>query len=421
MMGKIGSFPGSPWSSDLQDNPKLKRNSDKKQVVDTTIIDHIEAYIKRYLALSDEVYSLPIALWIAATYAWETFDVFPYLCITSLTKQSGKTLLANLMEFSVAKPENLAGLTPAAMFHCIEEKKPVLFFDEAEILNSEAASMMRSVLNVGYRRGTKIQRISKDGLVEYETYCPKVFILIGDVYDTLRDRSIIIRMKRGKGAERFNYAKAKSEGQEIRDEMEEMIGDGETGKPFLKRIEDEYRTFLGLPFLQPRDEEIWTPLFVLCRILCPMRITELTRCAVDMSTEKTQEIVSYRQSATAEEHAESEMYAQQLIRNILQIADELKVDAKIGQDRKGRKRNKSTLTLHPDNVVEKLKSINDAPWRKYKHNGLTRDQMTNLLSRHFGIKTYACRIGNNKPVRVYDLVEIQQKANETGITTIGDE
>lgn len=399
----------------------------------TTIVDRIEAYIKRYLALSDEIYSLPIALWIAATYTWETFDCFPYICITSLTKQSGKTLLANLMEFSTSKPENLAGLTPAAMFHCIEEKKPVLFFDEAEILNSEAASMMRSVLNVGYRRGTKIQRIGKDGLVEYETYCPKVFILIGDVYDTLRDRSIIIRMKRGKGAERFNYAKAKTEGKEIGDEINEMIAEdpksctyinAKVVHPFLKQIEDEYKAFHGLPFLMPRDEEIWTPLFVLCNMLCPSRVAELTRCAVDMSTEKTQEIVSYRQSATAEEHAESEQYAQLLLRNILEVAPEIGIDTgkKEKKNARGAKIIKRTV-LRPDDLNGKLKELNAAPWRKYKHNGLTGGQMADLLSRHFGIKTIAWRPLDPaaKMIRVYDLAAIQQKANEVGITEKGDE
>lgn len=391
-----------------------------------TVIDRIEAYIQRYLALADPMYSLPIALWIAATYTWEAFDAFPYVCITSLTKQSGKSTLASLMEFASCRPQSLTGITPAAMFHCIEQNKPVLFYDEAETLNSEAASMMRQVLNVGYQRGRSIQRLGDKGLREYETYCPKVFVLIGDLNDTLRDRSIIVRMKRGKAPERYNRMKCIGEGKDLREELAETLQVEDKDKAgvmhVIEDVKDGYKSFSGLPFLMPRDEEIWTPLFVLCELLCPKRIGELTKAAVDMSTEKTQEIVSYRASATAEEHVESEMYALMLLRNVLEVAPKITIrrEAKV---QKGKPQTSSGTYLNPDEVLTALKLLIAAPWRKYKHDGLTRDQMADLLSRHFGLKTQAYRVGGikDKPVRVYDLAAIQAKANEVGITQKGDE
>jgi hypothetical protein len=144
-----------------------------------------------------------------------------------------------------------------------------------------------------------------------------------------------------------------------------------------------------------------------------------------MSTEKTQEIVSYRQSATAEEHAESEQYAQLLIRNILEISPALAIEARSKTKQKKEKKTGSAqkqpkTILNPDSVLAKLKELNAAPWRKYKHNGLTRDQMADLLSRHFSLKTISWRV-DSKPVRVYDLAAIRQKANEIGITEKGDE
>lgn len=385
-----------------------------------TVIDRIEAYVSKYLALSDPIYSLPIALWIAATYVWESFDAVPYMCVTSLTKQSGKTTLLNLIEFTSNRPLSLTGMTPGAMFRCIELNKPTLIYDETESLNSEAASMTRQILNSGYQAGKGVMRIDGEDLKVYGTFCMKVFALIGDLNDTLRDRSIIIRMKRGKAKERFSRKLAISEGKDLRAELEETlqvrVSENET-KP-VQAILDHYTAFSGLPFLNPRDEEIWSIIFVVAEVLCPKRIEELTRCAVDISTSKTDDPMSFRASATAEEHAESEQYAILLLRNILEIAPFLVVQAK--RKATSRKTKTEKTVLHPESVLIKLKALTAAPWRKYRHDGLTRDQMADLLSRHFGIKSVAWRV-ESKPVRVYDLAAIQKKANEIGVTVKGCE
>lgn len=391
-----------------------------------TVIDRIEAYINKYLALSDPIYSLPIALWIAATYVWESFDAVPYMCVTSLTKQSGKTTLLNLIEFTSCRPLSLTGMTPGAMFRCIELNKPTLIYDETESLNSEAASMTRQILNSGYQAGKGVMRIDGEDLKVYGTFCMKLFALIGDLNDTLRDRSIIIRMKRGKAPERFNRKPAISEGKDIRAELEETlqvkVSENEI-KP-IQAILDHYAAFGGLPFLTPRDEEIWAIIFVVAEVLCPRRIEELTRCAVDISTSKTDDPMSFRASATAEEHAESEQYAILLLRNILEIAPALQAEArpktKPRADKKGSARKVEKTVLAPDAVLAKLKNLTAAPWRKYRHDGLTRDQMADLLARHFGIKTVPWRV-ESKPVRVYDLAAIVKKANEIGVTVKGCE
>lgn len=96
----------------------------------------------------------------------------------------------------------------------------------------------------------------------YETYCPKAFALIGDVHDTLRDRSIVVEMRRGEPARRFVYAAAKEEGAALRERLSAALSSQ------VEEIDVAVRGFEGLKFLFDRDEEIWSPLFILCRLIC---------------------------------------------------------------------------------------------------------------------------------------------------------
>jgi hypothetical protein len=62
----------------------------------------------------------------------------------------------------------------------------------------------------------------------YKVYGPKMFVLIGDVYDSLRDRSILINLRRAHAPERFLYPEANSEGAALRPTLKgrSRIGSG---------------------------------------------------------------------------------------------------------------------------------------------------------------------------------------------------
>jgi hypothetical protein len=57
------------------------------------IIEEIESYLAGYVSFADPAYAFVIALWLAATHTWLSFDAFPYLVVTSATKRSGKRSL----------------------------------------------------------------------------------------------------------------------------------------------------------------------------------------------------------------------------------------------------------------------------------------------------------------------------------------
>lgn len=337
-----------------------------RKVVDqhAQAVKDMETYLSSYMSFGDTQYPFVLSLWAMATYLWPSFDAFPYMVITSATKRSGKTRLSELLSFAASNARNFAGMTAATLFRSIKDENPTIFIDEAETLSSESADTMRSVLNVGYRKGQTIPRMGKAGVEQWPAYCPKVFILIGDVFDTLRDRSIIITMRRGDAPKRFLYEIAKAEGEEIGQRFQSIASETQGS------IFDAYMTASnGLPFLQDRDEEIWMPLFAIAQIVCPNRLEELTRAAVDLATMKT---------ADARRHTEIEM------RDADREARDTEYGERLLHDMSACY-HKNAKFMFTATLITKLYEMPTGPWRKFRGEGLSAIDMSNLLSR-FGVQ-----------------------------------
>lgn len=358
------------------------------------LVDDSEAYLRQYVTFENPAYPFVASLWAAGTYLWPHFDAFGYLCITSGTKRAGKTRFSEVLSFLCSNARNVTGMTPAVIFRSIDEEKPSLFIDEAESFSSETLDdMMRAVLNGGYRRGQTIRRMSKDGIVEFSLYCPKVFILIGDVRDTLRDRSIVIRMQRGEPPKRFIYEPAKLEGSELGERLKTAL-EGQR-----ERILTAYTSSPGLTFLPDRDEEIWLPLFALCEVLCPQRLTELERIAVDMATWKgTVEafrVTEKTRRGDNEREATDEEYSRRLVRDLLAIIGDAKA-------------------VWTNDALPKLYELPTGPWRAFRGEGLTAVDMASMLRRQ-EIVPKNIRVGGRKNGQVkrgYDRETLARKVRE---------
>lgn len=359
----------------------------KKSEKLNSLVSDLETYLRGYVALTDSQHSLPLALWILGTYCFESFDAFPYLVITSGTKRSGKTRLSELIGFSCSKPRQFAAMTGPTLFRSMESEQPTLICDEAEQLSSETAGVMRSVLNVGYRKGQTIPRSSGDGIKEYKTYCPKLFVLIGDPYDTLRDRSIIITMQRAEPSRRFVYTVAQAEGMALRERAVSLIA-GE-----LPAIESAFYGSTGLGFLTGRDEEIWTPLFVLCSVFCPNRLRELRPAAADLATEKTAEARRYIHLEKSDSSQIDDEYAKRLITDLYSVLM------------------RTGKVIAAATAVAALKATPDAPWRKYRGDGIDERQMAHILSR-YGVRPTVVSFGSGRKERTqrrgYKLSDVEK-------------
>lgn len=321
------------------------------------LLADVEAFLSRYVTFTTSDYPFAAALWAAATYLWPHFDAFPYLHITAATKRAGKSRFMEVLSFVSSNPRIIAGMTHATVFRLIRDENPSIFMDESEMLAGESAGMMRSILNVGYRKGAVIPRMGKTGVEEWPAFCPKAFISIGSVYDTLQDRCLVITMKRGEAPSRFLYEPAKLDGSELGARLKTAL-EGERDA-ILAHYSGE-----GLKFLSDRDEEIWLPLFAVCAVLAPDRVVELQRVAVDMATEKTVE--KRRFSALLqdgeERQAEEDEYARRLVRDLLTVMD-------------------GARHIYSTDALPKLFALPTGPWRKFRGEGLSAIDMSNMLSR----------------------------------------
>ena len=261
------------------------------------LLDELAALFSRFLALNSGL-PLVLALWTLATHLHEVFDAFPYLAITSPTKRCGKTRLCELLGLICFQPLQTVSISSAALYRLLRAGKRTLLIDEAEYLtrrNDERASILREILNAGYRKGQSVWRCKqtttkkgrKESVTNYEpepfdTYCPKALVLIGQLQDTLGDRCIEIRMERRGGAqlERFRLARVQEEIAPMQKQL------GAWAKDNAGAVQAYYHDN-DLPFLGDREAELWLPLFSVCQIAAPQRVTELQVIATRLADLKS--------------------------------------------------------------------------------------------------------------------------------------
>lgn len=243
------------------------------------LLKAIEEFLTRYAALPDGMPPV-LALYTAMTHCFEIFDALPYLTLTSPTKGCGKTRVLELLSFISKSPVPTVGITAPALFRTIQKERPTLLVDESETLSSrtEKAESLREIANAGYKRGLKVRRCEggkggKYKVVEFDVFGAKVFALIGKLPVTLADRSIEIRMQRSrKRLTRYRRVLVEPEGHALREKLAAWVNANDGA------IKNWYESN-DVDFLEGRNEELWLPLFALCNVLAPDRVTELEAVA----------------------------------------------------------------------------------------------------------------------------------------------
>jgi len=129
-------------------------------------------------------------------------------------------------------PVSTASISAAALFRIVAEG-PTLLIDEIDTVfhaRGSGAEDLRGLLNAGYRRGGGVVRSARKGrgTERYSVFAPVVLAGIGNLPDTVADRSIPIRMKRradGESIERFRRRDVEHEAQELRMRISEWAND----------------------------------------------------------------------------------------------------------------------------------------------------------------------------------------------------
>ncbi len=144
------------------------------------------------------------ALWTVFAHAHDAADVSPLLALVSPEKRCGKTTALTVLSRLVPRPLAASNITPAALFRAVEKWRPTLLVDEADSFLREREEL-RGILNAGHTRGTAyvIRTVGEDHEpAKFSTWGPKAVALIGNLTDTLQDRSIVVPMQRKTPAEK---------------------------------------------------------------------------------------------------------------------------------------------------------------------------------------------------------------------------
>ena len=189
------------------------------------LLDEIEALLRRFIVFKEPAAAKVLALWVVHTYAIQAAEFTPYMDANSPEKQSGKSTLLDVLSEIVASPIKTVNISDAALFRVIGKETPTLLFDEVDTIfdkNSDRAEL-RGILNAGYSRGTPAYRCVGESLTvrAYEVFGPKVLAGIGERPDTIRDRSIPIRLERKKRTEvvdkfRIRFVREQAEAVRVR-------------------------------------------------------------------------------------------------------------------------------------------------------------------------------------------------------------
>src|SRR5581483_9320082 len=256
------------------------------------LLAEVEGAICRYVVVQDHALEA-LALYVLHTWACDAAHTTPYVILASAEKQSGKTLLLEVLELLVRQPWRTATTSAAALYRRVHRDHPTLLLDEidATFTGKGDTEALRGVLNAGNRRGGQATRFDakSEDVRDFDVFCPKVLAGIdtGHVPETVRDRSITVRMHRRRGdetVERFRFRRAVEDTAELRDRLQVWAAEF---TPVLADADPELPDVLG-----HRAAEGWEPLLAIADVAAgawPQRARSAA-CALSGTPEDGQEV-----------------------------------------------------------------------------------------------------------------------------------
>lgn len=166
------------------------------------LLKEITRAVKRYVAIPEHG-AEAVALWIIHAHALDAATVSPRLFLTSPSPRCGKTTLLEVIKKLVTRSVSVANISPAALFRTVEVAQPTLLIDEADSFARDNEDL-RGILNSGHRKGGSVIRTVGDDHEprQFSTWAATAIAGIGDLPQTIQDRSIVISLRRKHSDER---------------------------------------------------------------------------------------------------------------------------------------------------------------------------------------------------------------------------
>ena len=326
----------------------------------TLLLEDVEAFIHRYVATGDSQLTA-LTLWVAHTWTLEAAECTPYLHITSPEKQSGKTRLLEALALVVGKPWFTCRASAAVLVRKVARDAPSLLLDETDSAfksDKEYSEALRGILNAGYRRGGVASLCVKAGgdfdLADFPVFCPKALAGIGELPDTIADRSIRVTMKRrapSESVERFRLRTAKAEAAPLRERLETWAN---TAVAKLTELEPALPESLG-----DRACDVWEPLLAIAELAGGMWPARAREAAIVLSGAAIEDVVSL---------------GVRLLHDIREVL-------------RGR-----TGPIPTCELLEGLTTMEEAPWGDLRGKPLAARGLARIL-RPYGVKSRTVRVG----------------------------
>lgn len=167
------------------------------------LLNEITATLRRHV-IADAPTIHAAALWAAFTWFIDVVDVAPIANITAPEKRCGKTVMLGALARLSCRPLAVSNIAPAALFRALELWTPTLLIDEVDAFLAEHEEA-RGILNAGFTRDSAfvIRCVGDDYTpTRFNVWGAKALCGIGNIADTLADRSIPLRLRRKMPGER---------------------------------------------------------------------------------------------------------------------------------------------------------------------------------------------------------------------------
>lgn len=251
------------------------------------LLDDVDTFLARFVAFPTAAARTAVTLWAAHCHALDAFESTPRLALLSPEKGSGKTRTLEVLDLLVPTPMHTVNMSAAALFRQVADKQPTLLMDECDTYLgwkvAEKHEELRGLVNAGHRRGAVAYRVRKESLKvdEFPAFAAAALAGIGDLPDTIIDRSIVVRMKRRALSEKivpFRHREAWPEGDALRARLATWTE---------KRLDQLKAARPELPAgIVDRAADVWEPLFVIATEAGADWLDKARAAAVEINAER---------------------------------------------------------------------------------------------------------------------------------------
>lgn len=232
------------------------------------LLDGLDRVLARFVAFPSDHARHATAAWALHCWTLGAFDSTPRLAALSPEKGSGKTRLLEVLELVVPNAKHTVNMSSAVLFRLVGgDERVTLLMDEADTyLGWKVAREhedIRGLVNAGHRRGATAYRMKMEGgaqVVEFPAFAAVALAGIGDLPDTIIDRSVVIAMKRRAPSEPVEQFRRRLVEPQVAHLVDAIEVWAETAVDLLVEVID---TMVMPDGIEDRPADVWEPLIAI--------------------------------------------------------------------------------------------------------------------------------------------------------------